>query len=300
MYNKYKFKSVYLAGKIGRNDWRHTIVEGLGEIVVSEREDSWPILDNVIFDCLDYTGPYFSSGGHGAAHGEDSHGVFANLGDYDNHGCLVDYPRREWTVNCCKEAISQTDLVFAWIDDASCYGTLVELGYAKALNKLIWIAGPTRYHDLWFGYEMANELWFVDELDERLYSKFGAEDMLIFMLSHHGKKHYAFNSPIEQRFWSNWTRDSWIDLIPQYPIGKYRVDFANVETKTVIELDGLKSHSSTEDIAKDRKRQREIEALGWHVIRFGGKEIHNNVSQCVDEAHKIISQRDTNGSTKPF
>lgn len=104
---------------------------------------------------------------------------------------------------------------------------------------------------------------------------------------------YLLDSPIEQAFWDAWlitAHSEHFELIPQYPIDKYRVDFANIQTKIAIELDGFASHSSTEDIANDRKRQREIEALGWRFIRFGGKEIHANALKCAQEAGAFIKK----------
>ncbi len=99
------------------------------------------------------------------------------------------------------------------------------------------------------------------------------------------------DSPIERRFYDAWMctihQEYW-ELIPQYPIGKYRVDFAEVITQTAIELDGFASHSSTEDIARDCKRQREIEAMGWHVLRFGGKEIYKDAWSCANEAGNFL------------
>ena len=53
----------------------------------------------------------------------------------------------------------------------------------------------------------------------------------------------------------------------QVPIGAYIVDFAIHRVRLVIETDG--SIHAREDIARrDPARQREIEALGWHVLRF--------------------------------
>lgn len=100
---------------------------------------------------------------------------------------------------------------------------------------------------------------------------------------------YLLDSPIEQAFIDAW--DDHIPLEPQYSISNYLVDFAHVPTKTAIELDGFATHSSTEDIAKDRKRQRDLQRLGWEVIRFGGKEIHENVHACVAEVQELLYRR---------
>lgn len=110
------------------------------------------------------------------------------------------------------------------------------------------------------------------------------------ILSLDSEKIFTFNSPIEEMFWKAWKVSTYLDLVPQHKIGNYRVDFAHLSTKVVIELDGLKAHGTTEQIAYDRRRQREIEAEGWKFIRFGGKEIHHNVNQSVAEAEAFISR----------
>jgi very-short-patch-repair endonuclease len=104
-------------------------------------------------------------------------------------------------------------------------------------------------------------------------------------------------SPIEKMFWQAWEYieheaclRSVIPLISEYPIGRYRVDFACPPIQIAIELDGHVTHSSPDAIAYDRKRQREIESTGWRVIRFGGKEITSNAWECAREAFGLIFQ----------
>ncbi len=112
------------------------------------------------------------------------------------------------------------------------------------------------------------------------------------------KKGSHLPSPIEKLFFETWEiynqhQPLVITLVPEYQVfdAKYRVDFAHVETKTAIELDGFQAHSSTEQIAKDRRREREIRNTGWEFIRFGGKEINQNVYGCVGEIYDKIHRR---------
>lgn len=98
-------------------------------------------------------------------------------------------------------------------------------------------------------------------------------------------------SPIETLFWDCWQqRNNGLVLVPQYEVDRYHLDFAHVPSKVGIELDGFVGHSSTEDIARDRRRQRELEMQGWRFIRFGGKEINNDPLRCVCEAEVFIQQ----------
>lgn len=104
-------------------------------------------------------------------------------------------------------------------------------------------------------------------------------------------------SPIERKFWDAHLRLSLPalnGLVPQHTVGRYRIDFAIPARKIGIELDGFRNHSSTADIAKDRKRQRFLESQGWYITRFGGSEVHLNAEQCVREAARLAHMR---GST---
>jgi hypothetical protein len=59
-----------------------------------------------------------------------------------------------------------------------------------------------------------------------------------------------------------------LPLLPQFPVGKYFVDFGDPVKKIAIEVDGEKFHL---DKRKDEKRQKEIENEGWMFFRIKGK-----------------------------
>jgi Nucleoside 2-deoxyribosyltransferase len=162
-------KGIYLAGKISRYDWRHDIVKGLRNVYSGDCEgdftgigtpDTWTALPKAVFG-LDYMGPYFISDDHGCCHGADSHGAAAIPGHNGNS-------RQSEVTRWCTNAIERSDIIFAWLEDTTCYGTLVELGYAKALGKTIWIAGiDARWidSDLWFACNLADEVYFEEWLN---------------------------------------------------------------------------------------------------------------------------------------
>lgn len=98
-------------------------------------------------------------------------------------------------------------------------------------------------------------------------------------------------SPIEIAFYEAWCAlYPSIPLERQYPIGKYRVDFAHVETHTVIELDGQSFHSKRKDRNKDYDRHIEIEEMGWHIVRFTGSKVFHDVEGCVHIAWRRIQE----------
>lgn len=152
---------IYLAGKIQKNCWRHTIVDGLRcadgleqssgtcpvgcELVMPQK---WVELKKSVFGIHHYVGPFFQSCNHGCYHVDSSHGL------------LVEH---KGVVSLCRRAIADATLVFAWIDSPDCFGTIAELGFAAALGKRIWIAGRERFPDLWFVYELAEKTRFEDQ-----------------------------------------------------------------------------------------------------------------------------------------
>lgn len=157
---------IYLAGKINGNEWRREIL-GDPESWPDEIQDAirvdgvWPVFRGVIGGRHDYVGPYFvdCGCGHGCrcAQGPDNHGVSAE--EYVHQELYDDRHRYSYdeVSRLCLEAIDRADVVFAWIDRLDVYGTIAELGYAKARQKPIWIAGPDHLRDLWFIYTLADE-----------------------------------------------------------------------------------------------------------------------------------------------
>jgi very-short-patch-repair endonuclease len=100
-------------------------------------------------------------------------------------------------------------------------------------------------------------------------------------------------SPIEDSFWRAHQRlrlRPLAGLVRQYRVLSYRIDFALPHYMIGIELDGYRTHSSTGAIAADRQRQRNLEASGWYIIRFGGLEVFQDAEACVREASQLVAR----------
>jgi very-short-patch-repair endonuclease len=65
-----------------------------------------------------------------------------------------------------------------------------------------------------------------------------------------------------------------IDYVPQYPTRTgFVIDFALVEKKIAIEVDGTKWHSSKEAQKRDRFKDYQLKREGWKVLRVKEDEI---------------------------
>lgn len=58
----------------------------------------------------------------------------------------------------------------------------------------------------------------------------------------------------------------------QHPVGSFVLDFACLEQKLAVEVDGGQ-HADSE---QDRQRTAWLEAQGWRVIRFWNNEVLSN------------------------
>ena len=128
---------LYLAGKIGKDDWRHDLVPGL-------RNHLWgdgPILTPI----FSYVGPFFVSCDHGCSHVPNGHGAVSD------GGCESGFKQSD-VIRHNMAALAAADLVFAYITATSCYGTLIEIGWALRDGKRVVIAFAPRVpkDDFWY------------------------------------------------------------------------------------------------------------------------------------------------------
>jgi very-short-patch-repair endonuclease len=94
-----------------------------------------------------------------------------------------------------------------------------------------------------------------------------------------------------------------IAVVPQYKIGRYRLDFAfffydiNGRHHSInIECDGKEFHSSPEAIERDRKRDQYMREQGFDVWRYPGWALHHGDGACADEAEQAIISLKNGGS----
>jgi hypothetical protein len=79
----------------------------------------------------------------------------------------------------------------------------------------------------------------------------------------------------------------------QYPIDTYRVDFAIVDRKLVLEVDGHSFHEKTpQQAARDRERDRNLYQKGWTVLRFHRLEIEQSLDKCIEQVYGILKAGD--------
>ncbi|MEO0982698.1 MAG: endonuclease domain-containing protein [Pseudomonadota bacterium] len=77
----------------------------------------------------------------------------------------------------------------------------------------------------------------------------------------------------------------------QHPIGPYVADFACVDAKLVVELDGGQ-HADPDQADQDARRTAFLEAQGWRVLRFWNSDVLNRLdSVCREIGESLFEQQ---------
>lgn len=77
-----------------------------------------------------------------------------------------------------------------------------------------------------------------------------------------------------------------------------RPDFAFIwlldehRVNVIVELDGHDFHERTPEQAQsDKSRDRELQALGWNVLRFTGREVLRSPADCLHEVQSLLESK---------
>jgi len=71
----------------------------------------------------------------------------------------------------------------------------------------------------------------------------------------------------------------------QVPLLGYIADFASLDSKLIIELDG---GQHAEQVEADERRTRELEAVGFIVLRFWNADVFSNLDGVLETIHATL------------
>lgn len=79
---------------------------------------------------------------------------------------------------------------------------------------------------------------------------------------------------------------------PKFQHAEYKavLDFAFLEEKVGIEIDGDAHYLNKAVREKDRKRDEGLKTLGWEIIRIPNKEVENNLSETIAEVIATVER----------
>ena len=110
-----------------------------------------------------------------------------------------------------------------------------------------------------------------------------------YLLNHSSKESYP-----EGLFKKALVDNKIIGWDQEFPFKRYSLDFAFVDLKIDVEIDGS-THSLEKVKIKDIERTKKLKEEGWEIIRFSDYEVKNEIKKCIDRLKKIIFLRRKQG-----
>ena len=161
---------IYMAGKIGKHDWRHTV---LGTTRIDEGWNNYMPGHNTWVEHADliYVGPFFMSCDHGCFHDIALHGATRTSrfppGKHDGLGCVESLSEEAPSPNSVYQraiqGILDCDIFFCYVEKMDAIGSLFELGYAAANNKHVVLCTSGKLkrdqREFWFAARGADSVY---------------------------------------------------------------------------------------------------------------------------------------------
>lgn len=107
-------------------------------------------------------------------------------------------------------------------------------------------------------------------------------DKVPYRLNHSSKESYAeltFRNLLEKNEISGWTQE--------YPMSIYQLDFAFVEKKIDVEIDG-NTHLAENVKEIDKKRDLYVKDQGWKVLRIKASDLKRDPQKCLESLQNML------------
>ena len=100
------------------------------------------------------------------------------------------------------------------------------------------------------------------------------------------------HTPAEARLWGR-LRDrrlAALKFLRQEPVGPFVADFVCRKAKLVVEVDGA-THSTDEEIARDRRREAYLRSKGYRVVRVLNDDVYRRLEDVLATIMAAVERR---------
>lgn len=103
-----------------------------------------------------------------------------------------------------------------------------------------------------------------------------------YLLNHSSKESY-----LEKVLRERLQNEDIKDWIQEYPLLRYSLDFAFIDQKINVEVDGG-THNLDSVIKKDNERDLKLSSLGWKVFRFTDNDIKHDLDNVIEKIKSLL------------
>lgn len=99
-------------------------------------------------------------------------------------------------------------------------------------------------------------------------------DMVPYKLNHYSK-----GPSYPERYWKKVFDIHKVNYVEQHPVHVYQLDFAIIDRKIDIEIDGEQHYLDNRIVESDKRRNEYLKSLGWTIIRIRWSEFKKLVDK---------------------
>ena len=108
-----------------------------------------------------------------------------------------------------------------------------------------------------------------------------------------GRSRWNNSKSYPEKFFENVIRNEFQNKLykSEYPIGNYSIDFAWVDIKKGIEIDGEQHERFDDYMKRDIRKDAYCKSLGWEILRIKWKDLYNDTKNEIKKAKEFIHGR---------
>lgn len=91
-----------------------------------------------------------------------------------------------------------------------------------------------------------------------------------------------------ERFFMKFLDNEKIKYENEYPVGRFSIDFALLDKKIAIEIDGKTHFTDKETIKRDKRKNKKLKEEGWSLLRIKWTVLFNDTKEVLNQVNKFI------------
>lgn len=105
-----------------------------------------------------------------------------------------------------------------------------------------------------------------------------------------GRNRHRSEPSWPEKFWTKVIENEFSDkaVVPEYPMGRYSLDFAWPHLKKCIEIDGEQHYTDANQAASDVRKDVYLAEQGWQVMRIRWKDCFKDSKTWIAKANEFI------------
>lgn len=105
-----------------------------------------------------------------------------------------------------------------------------------------------------------------------------------------GQSRWNNKQSYSEKFFETFLKNENIDYVSEHPVGIYSIDFAILDKKIAIEIDGKTHFTDDIVIERDKRKNSKLKEEGWFLLRIKWTTMFNNTKPTLNKVLEFIKK----------